>query len=101
MRLKNKVAIVTGGSRGIGKAIALTLAREGADIALFGIHIDTMRETAKEIEEQGRKSLVLETDVSVSAQVNRSAKKAIDTFGKVDILVNNAAIESTQDTIID
>ena len=60
-----------------------------------------MRETAKEIEERGRKSLALETDVSVSAQVNRSVKKVIDTFGKVDILVNNAAIESIQDTIID
>jgi NAD(P)-dependent dehydrogenase (short-subunit alcohol dehydrogenase family) len=101
MKLKNKVSIVTGGSRGIGKAIVSTLANEGADIALFGIHVDTMRETAKEIGERGRKSLALETDVSVSSQVNRSVKKVIDTFGKVDILVNNAAIESTQDTIID
>jgi 3-oxoacyl-[acyl-carrier protein] reductase len=101
MKLKNKVAIVTGGSRGIGKAIALTLANEGADIALFGIHMDTMRETAKEIEERGRKALALETDASVSAQINRSVKKVIDTLGKVDILVNNAAIESIQNTIID
>jgi 3-oxoacyl-[acyl-carrier protein] reductase len=101
MKLKNKIAIVTGGSRGIGKAIALTLANEGADIALFGIHSDTMREAAKEIEEGGRKALALETDVSVGAQVNRSVKKVIDTLGKVDILVNNAAIESIQNTIID
>jgi NAD(P)-dependent dehydrogenase (short-subunit alcohol dehydrogenase family) len=101
MKLKNKVAIVTGGSRGIGKAIASTLASEGADIALFGIHSITMRETAKEIEERGRKALALETDVSVSAQVNRSIQKAFDTFGKVDILVNNAAIESLQDTILE
>jgi 3-oxoacyl-[acyl-carrier protein] reductase len=101
MKLENKVAIVTGGSRGIGEAIALTLAREGADIALFGIHSTTMGGTAKEIEGQGRKALALETDVSVSAQVNRSVKKVIDTFGKVDILVNNAAIESLQDTIVE
>jgi 3-oxoacyl-[acyl-carrier protein] reductase len=101
MKLKNKVAIVTGGSRGIGKDTALTLAKEGADIALFGIHSGTMREAEKEIEGQGRKALALETDVSVSAQVERSVKKVIDTFGKVDILVNNAAIESLQDTIME
>lgn len=100
MRLNNKVAIVTGGSRGIGKAIALTLAREGADVALFGIH-SIQKQTAKEIRDLGRRALAIKTDVSSSTQVNKSVRKVIDTLGKIDILVNNAAIESVQDTIMD
>jgi len=92
MLLKDKTAIVTGGGRGIGKDIALRLAREGADVAVFEIDPSTAEKTAKEIEALGRRALALKTDVSKSAEVNQSVQKVLDAWGKIDILVNNAAI---------
>ncbi|MEE9398870.1 MAG: SDR family NAD(P)-dependent oxidoreductase [Dehalococcoidales bacterium] len=92
MLVKDKVAIVTGGGRGIGKAISLTLAREGADVAVFGRTMETLEQTAKEIKALGRKALAIRTDVSDSSQVNQSVQKILEVWGKIDILVNNAAI---------
>ena len=92
MLVRDKVAIVTGGGRGLGKAITLTLAREGADVAVFGRTPETIEQTAQEIKSLGRKALAIRTDVSQSAEVNRSVEKVLSTWGKIDILVNNAAI---------
>lgn len=92
MSLANRVAIVTGASRGIGRAIALKLAREGADVVVTATTLESARNTALEIESFGRKALPLSVDVSDSAAVTATFSAAVEAFGKVDILVNNAGI---------
>jgi len=92
MLVKDKVAIVTGGSRGLGKAIALTLAREGANVAVLGRTLEPLEQTAGEIKELGRQALAIRADVSKSSQVNEAAQKVLTAWSKIDILVNNAAI---------
>lgn len=92
MSLANRVAIVTGASRGIGRAIALKLAREGADVVVTATTLESARNTALEIESFGRKTLPLSVDVSDSAAVTAMFSAAVEAFGKVDILVNNAGI---------
>jgi NAD(P)-dependent dehydrogenase (short-subunit alcohol dehydrogenase family) len=92
MRLPNQAAIVTGGGQGIGKAIALKLAREGADVLVSGRHRDTLENTAREIEELGRRSVVAVTDVSQESQVSAMVEAALQDFGRIDILVNNAGV---------
>jgi 3-oxoacyl-[acyl-carrier protein] reductase len=98
MRLKNKVALVTGGGRGIGRAIVLALAKEGADIVSCDINLENLKEVASEVEKLGRKVLVLKADVSKISEVEEMIKKALDKFTKIDILVNNAGI--TRDNLI-
>jgi NAD(P)-dependent dehydrogenase (short-subunit alcohol dehydrogenase family) len=88
--LTNKVAIVTGSSRGIGKAIALGFAKAGADVVVLSRHFSEVEVTAKEIEQLGRKSLPLQVDVSKKEDVGRMVEKSMEKFGKIDILVNNA-----------
>lgn len=92
MSLANKVAIITGASRGIGRAIALKLASEGADLVVTATTLESARSTALEIESLGRKALPLSVDVSDSAAVTAMFSAALEAFGKVDILVNNAGI---------
>ncbi|TET07670.1 MAG: 3-oxoacyl-ACP reductase FabG [Candidatus Atribacteria bacterium] len=92
MNLVNKVAIVTGAGRGIGKAIAIALAREGANVIVNDIDIQTAEEVAKEIKSSGRKALAIQVDVSDSKEVNRMVQSVLKKFKRVDILVNNAAI---------
>jgi len=98
MRLKDKVALITGGARGIGRGIALLFAQEGADIAIGDVNLEEAHKTAKEIEATGRKSLVLEVDVTNYTKVEEAVNKILDKFTKVDILVNNAGI--TKDNLI-
>ncbi len=93
MRLKNKKAIVTGSSRGLGRAIALAFAREGADVLVnYATREDAAKEVAAGIEVLGRRAQLCRADVSQSAQVRAMVEAAVGAFGRVDILVNNAGI---------
>jgi 3-oxoacyl-[acyl-carrier protein] reductase len=91
MRLKNRVAVVTGARRGLGKAIALALAKEGADIAICDVDREDCLKVVEEIEKQGRKGLAIKCDVSSQKDVEGLIRSTLETFGKLDILVNNAA----------
>ena len=90
--LQGKVALVTGASRGIGKAIALALAKAGADLSICGRDVAKLSDCRKEIESLGRRCLSIKTDVSNPEEVNGMVNKTLDKFGKIDILVNNAGI---------
>jgi 3-oxoacyl-[acyl-carrier protein] reductase len=98
MRLKDKVALVTGSARGIGRDIALAFAKEGADVVISDVNIELAEATAKEIASLGRRSLALKLDVTKSSEVEESINKILDKFSKIDILVNNAGI--TKDGLI-
>jgi 3-oxoacyl-[acyl-carrier protein] reductase len=98
MRLLGKVAFITGGARGIGKAIALAFAREGADIALGDVNAEEMQKTGADIESLGRKCLSLALDVTKPESAEEAVNKILDKYTKVDILVNNAGI--TRDTLL-
>src|SRR5262245_16320762 len=96
--LEGKVALVTGSSRGIGKSIALHLARDGADVVVTGRDSaesaaleNSISGTVSEIEALGRKALGVRLDVTDDGQVQDAVQKALDHFGHIDILVNNAA----------
>lgn len=98
-KLEGKVALVTGASRGIGRSIALELAREGADIAInYAGNQALANEVAGEIEGLGRKAFVIQANVADSETVTNMVKAVISEFGKLDILVNNAGI--TRDNLI-
>jgi NAD(P)-dependent dehydrogenase (short-subunit alcohol dehydrogenase family) len=88
--LEGKVALITGGSRGIGKATALGFARAGADVAVTSRKIADLEETAKEIRALGRKSLALAAHVGKMEEISPLVAKVAEHFGKIDILVNNA-----------
>ncbi|MDD5477728.1 MAG: 3-oxoacyl-[acyl-carrier-protein] reductase [Candidatus Omnitrophica bacterium] len=98
MRLKDKVALVTGGARGIGRAIALAFAKEGAGIVVADVNLEVAQKTALEIEGLGVKALALEMDVTNYDKVEEGINKILDKMGKVDILVNNAGI--TKDNLL-
>ena len=90
--LKNKKAIITGGSRGLGKATALAFAKEGIDIAITGRNEKILKETISELETFGVKAIYSVFDVGNYEEVKNSIKSILDIFGTVDILVNNAGI---------
>jgi 3-oxoacyl-[acyl-carrier protein] reductase len=90
MILKEKTAIVTGSGRGIGRAIAVEFAKEGADVLVNDIHEEAAVKVAEEIRGMGHKAIAYKADVSREAEVIEMFKAAIDHFGKLDILVNNA-----------
>jgi len=93
MILEGKVALVTGASRGIGKAIALTYAREGADVAVNYVKdAEGAGAVAAEIRKMGRKAIALKADVSKTPEVKKMIADVIKTYGRIDILVNNAGI---------
>ena len=97
-RLENKIAIVTGGARGIGRAISLRLASEGARIAIVDIMLDVAEATAKEFADKGFEAKAYAANVAKPEDADATVKKVIADFGKVDILVNNAGI--TKDNLI-
>jgi NAD(P)-dependent dehydrogenase (short-subunit alcohol dehydrogenase family) len=94
MKLNNKIAIVTGARRGMGRAITLALAREGANVVVSDISQEDCQKVVDEIEKLGRKGLALKCDVSSHNDVENMVKRTVAEFGRVDILVNNAGIIS-------
>ncbi len=96
LKLTDKVALVTGtGSRiGYGRAIAVTLAREGCDVISADIDLDGAMETAVEIRKEGRRALAVKVDVRNRGEVDTMVKKSLDEFGRIDILINNAGVSS-------
>ena len=92
MDVNDKVAVITGGAQGIGKAIALLLAKNGANIAIADINIAQAEATAQEIEAIGNKALAIEADISKLAEAEKMINATVEAFGTVDILVNNAGI---------
>lgn len=101
-KLKGKVAIVTGGDSGIGKATAIAFAKEGADIAILYLTEDEdANKTKKRIEEIGKKCLVIKGDVGEKAFCNDAVTKVSDMFGRIDILINNAGEQHVKENIND
>ncbi|MDL1899364.1 3-oxoacyl-[acyl-carrier-protein] reductase [Anaerolineae bacterium CFX9] len=97
--LQDKVAIVTGGSRGIGRAIALELAKRGATVVVnYQKSADAANEVVAAIQAAGGQALAVQADVSVEEDANALVKTTVDTYGKIDILVNNAG--TTRDNVI-
>ncbi|OKH43752.1 sugar dehydrogenase [Calothrix sp. HK-06] len=94
MKLEGKVALVTGSSQGIGQAIAVHLAKDGADIVIdYRSHPDGAKDTLNKVEAAGRNGLIVQADLSSVADVQRLVKAGIEHFGKLDILVNNAGVD--------
>ena len=98
MKLAGRVALVTGAAQGIGKAVALLLARNGADIVVWDINLEKAEETANEIRSIGRKALAVKVDVAHWNDVEQMVEVILEKFAKIDILVNNAGI--TRDKLI-
>lgn len=94
MKLEGKVALVTGSSQGIGQAIAIRLAEEGANIVIdYRSHSEGAEETKAKVEATGRKGLVIKADLGVVSDIRQMVDEGIQHFGKIDILVNNAGLE--------
>ena len=92
MELQDKIAVITGGGRGIGRAIALAYAREGANLVLASRSQEVLEETQSMVEDLGRMALVVPTDIRKEDSVRNLAEQALGHFGRVDILVNNSGI---------
>ena len=92
MRLKEKAAIITGGGAGIGRELALGYAREGANVVVVDIDLESSKKVKSEIEKLGRKSLAISVDIKNRSEIDSMVAKTVKEFGKVDILVNSAAI---------
>ena len=102
-KLKGKAALITGGDSGIGRAVAVLYAREGADIALVYLPEEKSdaKETSAYVEAEGRRCILITGDVSSSAFCEKAVKRMVKEFGKLDILVNNAAYQHHQESIGD
>jgi len=98
LSLTDKVALVTGAAQGIGKAVALLLARNGADLIVSDINLEKAEETAKEIQATGRGAMAIKVDVANLGDVEQMVQAVLERFGRIDILVNNAGI--TRDRLI-
>jgi NAD(P)-dependent dehydrogenase (short-subunit alcohol dehydrogenase family) len=91
-RLADKVALITGGGSGIGKAIALAYAGEGAHVCVAGRTLSKLQETASQIEKMGRKALAVRADITRLPEIDHLISEVIGYFGRIDILVNNAGV---------
>src|ERR671914_1534994 len=102
-KLKGKAALITGGDSGIGRAVALAFAREGADVLFSYLSEEEpdARETAQVVEESGKRAIKMPGDVAEEAQCQQLVERAVEEFGKIDGLVNNAAHQMTVDGIAD
>jgi 3-oxoacyl-[acyl-carrier protein] reductase len=92
MSLMNKISIVTGGAQGLGKAIALDLARKGSHLVVGDVNLEAAQRVTEEVHALGRRSLALRVDVSNARDVSEMADRVVKEFGRIDILVNNAGI---------
>jgi NAD(P)-dependent dehydrogenase (short-subunit alcohol dehydrogenase family) len=101
VRLKDKVAIVTGGGTGIGKAISLTFAVEGAAVIVAARNLARLDETVKEIMSKGERATAIQTDVTDENQIKRMVAKVLNEYAKIDILVNNSGIPGPTANIVD
>jgi len=101
-RLKGKVALITGADSGIGRAVAIAFAKEGADVAVAYLdeHEDA-KETARWVEQSGRKCLLLPGDIAQKSVCDELVEKTVAAFGRIDVLVNNAAFQMTHESIQD
>ncbi|MDH0748840.1 SDR family oxidoreductase [Pseudomonas sp. GD03842] len=99
-RLANKIALITGADSGIGRAVAIAFAREGADVAISYLdeHEDA-KETARWVEEAGRQCVLIPGDLADKAHCSDVVQKTVDAFGRIDVLVNNAAFQMSHETI--
>ncbi|MBS9722436.1 SDR family oxidoreductase [Tianweitania sp. BSSL-BM11] len=101
-RLEGRAAIITGADSGIGRAVAIAYAREGADVLISYLSEDKdAQDTAKLVEEAGRKAILMPGDIAEESHCKAIVKRAVDAFGRLDILVNNAAHQATIDDIAD
>jgi dehydrogenase/reductase SDR family protein 4 len=101
LSLKNKVVLLTGASRGIGKAAAIGLAKAGADLAIASRKLPDLEKVATEIKKLGRKCVPIAAHIGRIEEINSLVKKVLDEFGKIDILVNNAATNPTMASAMD
>jgi NAD(P)-dependent dehydrogenase (short-subunit alcohol dehydrogenase family) len=90
MLLENKIALITGGAKGMGRAMALRFAEEGCDVIINAMHIEGAQKVADEVKEKGREAIAIKADISSNVEVTDMVDRAIGKFGKIDILVNNA-----------
>jgi NAD(P)-dependent dehydrogenase (short-subunit alcohol dehydrogenase family) len=99
--LKDKVALITGASRGIGEATAMGLAQAGADLAIVSRKLPDLEKVAEEVRKLGKKCLPVQAHLGKVEEINQLVKKVLEEFGKIDILVNNAATNPTMASAID
>jgi NAD(P)-dependent dehydrogenase (short-subunit alcohol dehydrogenase family) len=101
-RLEGKAAVITGGDSGIGRAVAIAFAREGADVLISYLEEDEdAKDTAAWVEQAGRTAVLVPGDIADPAHCRAIIDRAVDTFGRVDVLVNNAAFQMARDSIED
>jgi NAD(P)-dependent dehydrogenase (short-subunit alcohol dehydrogenase family) len=101
-RLEGRAAIITGADSGIGRAVAIAFAREGADVLISYLsEDDDARETARLVEEAGRRAILVPGDIRDAAHCRSIVERAIDEFGHLEVLVNNAAFQMTRDSLLD
>src|SRR5205807_2943028 len=101
-RLRGKKAVVTGGDSGIGRAVAIAFAREGADVLISYLEEDEdATETARWVEQEGRAAPLVRGDLADPAHCRQVIREAVGTFGRIDVLVNNAAFQRSYDTLED
>lgn len=101
MRFKGKIAIVTGGSKGLGKIIAKQLAQEGASVVINGRDMNALEEAAREIRQESGQITAIQADVSKSGEVKSMIDKVVEDYGRIDILINNAAVFAESVRIMD
>lgn len=101
MRLEGKVCIVTGGATGIGEASAIALAGEGARVSVGDVNVQEGQKTVRSIKEEGGEAIFVECDVSKEEDARRLVGETIQSFGKLDVLFNNAGINLTEGSVVD
>ena len=101
MNFQDKVAVVTGGGMGIGRAIALAFARKGAQIAVLDVNAEAAEEACAQVRKLGRRCLVCHTDVSQEQSVDQAVEKTMSEFGQIDVLINNAGVSHPAVSILE